>query len=61
MGTKGDGKAIKDELTRIEREIAACERAFYGDGPLWIYLLGSADWQIEKRMLLQQIETEATT
>lgn len=52
---------MQDELTRIERDIEACERSDYGEGPLWLYLLGWADWQMEKRRVLKHIDMKATT
>jgi hypothetical protein len=61
MDHGSDGKAMQDELTRIKRDIEACERGDYGEGPLWLYLLGWADWQMEKRRVLKHIDMKATT
>ena len=41
-------------LEQCDMEIAACENGTY-DAPLWHYLLGYADWQMEKRLILAEM------
>ena len=36
---------------RIKAEIEKCETGAYGEGPLWLYLLGWADWMRELELL----------
>lgn len=50
----GSGPPITPQMVRVDQEIAACEQGEYGDGLLWLYLLGWADWQTEKELLRQE-------
>lgn len=42
------------QLARATAEIAACENGEYGVGPLWLYMLGWADWMMEAELIRQE-------
>lgn len=46
------------EIARCDREIAAMWNGdgFEGDNRTWLWLLGWADWETEKRLIEQEIE-----
>lgn len=44
------------ELARVDRELAACWHGDYGDGPLWLYMLGYLDWTWERELICQELK-----
>ena len=43
----------ENSLERCEREIKLCEDGWAGIAPSWLYLMGWADWQMQKREILR--------
>ena len=44
-------RPVVDQEARILDLIRACETGNSGEGPLWLALLGWADWQMELTLL----------
>ena len=43
-----------DQIEQVKAEIVKCETGAYGEGPLWLYLMGWADWKRELELLEKQ-------